>query len=141
MAARGQFSPGRSRLHELATLQRPWQKAHPMKHSLRTHLTASLALALAALFSTTEAGAAQTKHRSHSHETRVLVCKDVRKEANKGTVVGAVEGGVLGNVVAGHGSKTAGTVIGAGAGAVAGHQIAKKQAKRNRECHYEYRRR
>lgn len=72
-------------------------------------------------------------------KTKVLVCKDVKKSANKGTVIGAVGGGVLGNVVAGHGNKTAGTVIGAGVGAVAGHEIAKKNAKKNQECHYEYR--
>lgn len=69
---------------------------------------------------------------------RVLVCKDVKKKANKGTVIGAVGGGVLGNVVAGSGNKTEGTLIGAGVGAVAGHQIAKNNAKK-KQCHYEYR--
>ncbi|WP_068877755.1 MULTISPECIES: glycine zipper 2TM domain-containing protein [unclassified Phenylobacterium] len=69
---------------------------------------------------------------------RVLVCKDVKKKANKGTVIGAVTGGVLGNVVAGNGAKTEGTLVGAGVGAVAGHQIAKSNAKKKR-CHYEYR--
>lgn len=112
-----------------------------MKHRLRNHCIAILTLALPSLALAAEPAVAQTKRPSHAHQTRVLVCKDVRKEANKGTVVGAVAGGVLGNVVAGHGSKTAGTVIGAGAGAVAGHEIAKNRAKRNRECHYEYRRR
>jgi uncharacterized protein YcfJ len=74
-------------------------------------------------------------------KTQVLVCKDVKKSNNKGTVIGAVGGGVLGNVVAGHGNKTAGTVIGAGVGAVAGHEVAKhnNKNKRNQECHYEYR--
>src|ERR1043165_9465931 len=72
-------------------------------------------------------------------KTRVLVCKSVKKSANKGTVIGAVGGGVLGNVVAGHGNKTGGTLIGAGVGAVAGHEIAKSHAKKNRKCHYEYR--
>lgn len=69
---------------------------------------------------------------------RVLVCKNVRKQANNGTVIGAVAGGLLGNAVAGHGAKTEGTVLGAGVGAVAGHQIAKKHAQRR--CHYQYRR-
>ena len=69
------------------------------------------------------------------HE-RVLVC-DAKPKTTKGTVIGAVAGGVLGNVIAGHGAKTEGAVIGAGVGAVAGHQIAKKRAKRN--CHYVYR--
>ncbi|MBL8772640.1 MAG: glycine zipper 2TM domain-containing protein, partial [Phenylobacterium sp.] len=31
---------------------------------------------------------------------RVLVCKSVKKSANKGTVIGAVAGGVLGNQLA-----------------------------------------
>ena len=70
---------------------------------------------------------------------RVLVCKDVKKKANKGTVIGAVSGGVLGNVVAGRGSKTEGTLIGAGVGAVAGHEIAKKNAKKKQRCWYENR--
>ncbi|MEW5684930.1 MAG: glycine zipper 2TM domain-containing protein [Pseudomonadota bacterium] len=69
---------------------------------------------------------------------RVLVCKDVKKQANKGTVIGAVAGGLLGNQVAGNGARTEGTLVGAGVGAVAGHQIAKSQAKKKR-CHYEYR--
>jgi uncharacterized protein YcfJ len=68
---------------------------------------------------------------------RVLVCKNVRRAANTGTVVGAVGGGLLGNAIAGHGNKTGGTIIGAGVGAVAGHQIAKHNAKKS--CHYEYR--
>lgn len=68
---------------------------------------------------------------------RVEVCRNVRAAANRGTAVGAISGGLLGNLVAGHGAKTEGTVLGAGVGAVAGHQLAKKNAKR--ECHYEYR--
>jgi outer membrane lipoprotein SlyB len=70
---------------------------------------------------------------------RVLVCKSVKKAATRGTVIGAVGGGVLGNVVAGRGNKTGGTLIGAGVGAVAGHEIAKSNAKKNQKCHYEYR--
>lgn len=76
---------------------------------------------------------AETKTRH-----RVQVCNsNVRAKANNGTVIGAVSGGLLGNLVAGHGAKTEGTVLGAGVGAVAGHQIAKKNAKRT--CHWEYR--
>lgn len=68
----------------------------------------------------------------------MLVCKDIRKKANNGTLIGAIGGGLLGNAVAGHGARTEGTVLGAGVGAVAGHEIAKKRA-RQRECHYIYR--
>ena len=69
---------------------------------------------------------------------RVLVCKNVKKKATNGAVIGALGGGLLGNTVAGRGDRTEGTIIGAGVGAVAGHQIAKSNAKKKR-CHYEYR--
>jgi uncharacterized protein YcfJ len=73
----------------------------------------------------------------------VMVCKpksqeDINKSKTKGTVIGAVAGGLLGGGVAGHGAKTEGAVLGAGVGALAGRQIAKKQAKKDQECHYEY---
>jgi outer membrane lipoprotein SlyB len=84
------------------------------------------------------AGTALVAAPAPAEAKRVLVCKDVKKSANKGTVIGAVSGGVLGNVVAGNGAKTEGTLIGAGVGAVAGHQIAKKNAKK-KQCHYVYR--
>lgn len=68
---------------------------------------------------------------------RYLVCNTesgVRRNANNGTIIGAVGGGLLGNAI---GHNTTGTLIGAGAGAVAGHQIAKSRAQR--KCHYVYR--
>ncbi|CAN7527624.1 glycine zipper 2TM domain-containing protein [Phenylobacterium sp. LjRoot225] len=68
---------------------------------------------------------------------RHLVCDTksaVRRNANNGTVIGAVGGGLLGNAI---GKNTTGTLIGAGAGAVAGHEIAKNRAKK--KCHYVYR--
>lgn len=40
-----------------------------------------------------------------------------------GTVVGAVAGGVLGNVVAGRGDRTLGTILGGAIGALAGREI------------------
>ncbi|WP_293681042.1 glycine zipper 2TM domain-containing protein, partial [uncultured Phenylobacterium sp.] len=69
---------------------------------------------------------------------RVLVCKNVKKKATNGAVIGAVGGGLLGHTVAGRGDRTEGALIGAGVGAVTGHQIAKSNAKKKR-CHYEYR--
>jgi len=94
-------------------------------------------LIAAFVFAISSTALAATPALAEKH--RVLICKDVRQSANKGTVIGAVGGGLLGNVVAGHGNKTEGTLIGAGVGAVAGHQIAKNNAKKNQECHYEYR--
>lgn len=93
---------------------------------------------LIAAFVFAAAGGALVAAPVPAEAKRVLVCKDVKKKANTGTVIGALAGGVLGNQVAGHGSRTEGTVIGAGVGAVAGHQIAKSNAKKKR-CHYEYR--
>lgn len=99
---------------------------------MRNRLIAMAMLAASSLAMVAAPVAAETRHPH-----RVLVCKDVRRAANTGTVIGAVGGGLLGNAIAGHGNKTGGTIIGAGVGAVAGHQIAKKNAKKS--CHYEYR--
>ena len=101
---------------------------------LRSKFMATLTLALSAA----AVAAAPMAAEAATHTKKVWVCKDVRHEANKGTAIGAVTGGLLGNVVAGHGNKTEGTILGAGVGAVAGHQLAKKNAKKN-NCHYEYR--
>ena len=48
-------------------------------------------------------------------------CK--RDDGTTGTIVGAIAGGVLGNVIAPGGSKTLGTILGGGAGALAGRAI------------------
>jgi uncharacterized protein YcfJ len=90
---------------------------------------ASLAVAAAPL-------AADAKARPHRH----LVCKQhSAAHNNRGTVIGAVAGGLLGNAVSSGGGKTGGTLLGAGAGAVAGHQIAKHSGKK--DCHWVYDRR
>lgn len=84
-----------------------------------------------ALASAPELAQARTHHGRYYHRTyysrsNYRECK--RSHANNGTIIGAVAGGLLGNAVAGRGSRTGGTLIGAGAGAVAGHQIAKHNA-------------
>ena len=57
-------------------------------------------------------------------------CKRLNK--TEGAAVGAVAGGVLGNVIAGQGNRTTGTLVGAAAGGVAGHEIAR--TKYNQNC-------
>ncbi|WP_309091007.1 glycine zipper 2TM domain-containing protein [Phenylobacterium sp.] len=100
---------------------------------MKMKLIAAATLACSTLAFTVPPMAASAQSRE-----RVYVCdKNVKKKSNNGALVGAVAGGVLGNVVAGNGAKTEGTVLGAGVGAVAGHQIAKKKAKRN--CRWVYR--
>ncbi|EQB33971.1 glycine zipper 2TM domain-containing protein [Sphingobium ummariense] len=50
-------------------------------------------------------------------------CK--RDDGTTGTIVGAIAGGVLGNVIAPGGSKTLGTILGGAGGALAGRAIDK----------------
>lgn len=54
-------------------------------------------------------------------------CK--RDDGTTGTIVGAIAGGVLGNIIAPGGSKTLGTILGAGGGALAGRAIDKNDIK------------
>lgn len=61
-----------------------------------------------------------------------------RMNKTEGAVVGAVGGAVLGNVIAGRGSRGTGTLLGAAAGGVAGHEIAR--GKYNKHCKRYYRR-
>ena len=95
-------------------------------------------IAAAVLATSTLAFAAAPIIAEAQQPRRVLVCKNVKKKANNGTVIGALAGGLAGNTIAGRGDRTEGTLIGAGVGAVAGHAIAKDQAKKKR-CRYVYR--
>jgi Glycine zipper 2TM domain len=53
-----------------------------------------------------------------------------RKDSNsEGTVIGAVGGGVLGNVLAKRGDRTLGTVVGAGLGGLIGREIDKSEKR------------
>ncbi len=45
------------------------------------------------------------------------------KDGDGGTIIGAIAGGLLGNVVAGRGDKTVGAILGAAGGALAGRAI------------------
>lgn len=51
-----------------------------------------------------------------------------RKDSNTGgTILGALAGGVAGNVIAGRGDKTLGTVAGAGIGGLIGRELDKRK--------------
>jgi hypothetical protein len=54
-------------------------------------------------------------------------CK--RSDGTTGAIVGALAGGVLGNIIAPGGSKTLGTILGAGGGALAGNAIDKNDVR------------
>lgn len=58
-----------------------------------------------------------------------ICAHDQRVAANRGTAIGAVVGGIIGNRVAGRGNRAAGTVVGAGIGAVAGHEIGRQSVR------------
>ena len=97
---------------------------------IRTTLGAACALAMLL-------GAAAPASARHHHYYGQRYRSDYRRDysyrddcsaahhraANTGTVVGAIGGGLIGNQLAGGGSRTLGTVLGAGGGAVIGHQI------------------
>ena len=52
-----------------------------------------------------------------------------RSDGTTGLVVGALAGGVLGDLIAPRGSKTLGTLLGAGGGAIAGSAIDRSQMR------------
>lgn len=52
-----------------------------------------------------------------------------RSDGTTGLIVGAIAGGILGNIIAPGGSETLGTVLGAGAGALAGQAIDRHDAR------------
>jgi hypothetical protein len=52
-----------------------------------------------------------------------------RSDGTTGLIVGALAGGVLGNVIAPGGSETLGTILGGGAGALIGREVDRGDAK------------
>jgi uncharacterized protein YcfJ len=52
-----------------------------------------------------------------------------RNDGTTGLIIGAIAGGVLGNVIAPGDSKTLGTILGAGGGAVLGRSIGRRDAR------------
>jgi hypothetical protein len=52
-----------------------------------------------------------------------------RNDGTTGLIIGALAGGVLGNVIAPGDSKTLGTILGAGGGAVLGRSIGRRDAR------------
>lgn len=94
---------------------------------MRTILTLSAIAAIAAPAFAVPTFADAQSGRSYG---RGDVCSYQRREAgNRGTVTGALVGGVLGAAVASKGVKTEGAVLGGTVGAVAGNQIAKNKFK------------
>ena len=94
---------------------------------MRTILTLTAAIAVAAPAFVDPTFVEAQSARSYG---RGDICRQERREAgNKGTVTGAIVGGVLGAAVAGKGAKTEGAVLGGVVGAVAGHEIGKRRVK------------
>lgn len=52
-----------------------------------------------------------------------------RSDGTTGLIIGAIAGGILGNIIAPGGSETLGTILGAGIGAVGGRAIDRKDAR------------
>lgn len=73
---------------------------------------------------------ANVRERRLSNRERVYRGNDDRyycrrRDGSTGLIIGAIAGGVLGNLIARGDSKTLGTLLGAGGGAVAGSAISK----------------
>ena len=88
-------------------------------------LAAGLASSVLMLLASPEISQARTRHVYHRQVHRQYSgCQARRHEmARNGTIIGAVGGGLIGNQLAGGGSRTLGTVLGAGGGAVLGHKV------------------
>jgi hypothetical protein len=99
----------------------------------RIALVASLAGLIAGGLAAPDHSLAKTRdqhHRAHKTAHRTTTARRAkasteacRHKRNNGTVIGAVGGGLAGNLLGHH--SVGGTLLGAGAGAVAGHEIAR----------------
>jgi uncharacterized protein YcfJ len=74
------------------------------------------------------------RERQMNRNDRVYRGKDGRyycrrNDGTTGLIIGAIAGGVLGNVIASGDSKTLGTILGAGGGAVLGRSIGRRDAR------------
>ena len=70
----------------------------------------------------------QQRERRLSERDRIYRGRDGRyycrrSDGSTGLIVGAIAGGILGNIIAPGGSEALGTILGAGAGALAGQAI------------------
>ena len=111
---------------------------------MRTLMTLASVAALALpIFAVPQVSLAQS-YRDYGNGD---ICQDQKREnANKGTVVGAIAGAVIGSQVSGHGNKGTGALVGAGAGALVGRQIGKstvnckgypnRYARHNNNCRW-----
>ena len=98
---------------------------------MRKLVASAAALAtLASVVAVPELAQARHHYYRSSHRSYYSCRHERRNAANRGTLIGAIGGGLVGNLVAGHHSKTGGTLIGAGVGAVVGHEI----ARNNHRC-------
>jgi outer membrane lipoprotein SlyB len=99
---------------------------------LSAGILSALALAAPASFAKQPTGYYDSHHVWHSYQhslTRAerLKCERARQNAsNRGAVLGALGGAVIGSAVAGKGAKTEGAVIGGVGGVLTGRQLAKK---------------
>lgn len=80
----------------------------------------------------TYADAGTRHHRRHQYASErsfeARCHRSRRIHARRGTVIGAIVGGLAGNALGRGGGRTTATVVGAGVGAVAGHQVGRHNA-------------
>ncbi|MFO1015589.1 MAG: glycine zipper 2TM domain-containing protein [Caulobacteraceae bacterium] len=94
---------------------------------MKTFLKMATAAALAAsTLAVPQYAAAQDSRNYGSGD----VCRHDRNQAaNRGTVIGAVAGGIIGSQAAGRGNRTEGTILGAVVGGAAGNAIGRNSVR------------
>lgn len=93
-----------------------------------THKKITFAVALSATLLITAAPAfARHHYESYVGKDGKTYCRQTKESATQATIIGGAAGALLGNVVAGHGNRTAGTLIGAAGGAAAGHAVGRRK--------------
>lgn len=90
----------------------------------------TIGVLMAPLFLVTAPADAAARYETFRGKDGRFYCR--KSDGTVGAIVGAVGGGLLGNVVAGRGDKTIGTLIGAGAGGVAGRAVERRRKVRCR---------
>jgi hypothetical protein len=89
---------------------------------------ASIAILVTPLMIVSAPASAHGRHTTFRGADGRTYCR--KSDGTVGAIVGAVGGGLLGNIVGGRGDKTVTTIVGAGAGGLAGRAVERRRKVR-----------
>jgi hypothetical protein len=89
---------------------------------------ASIALLVAPLMIVSTPASAHGRYKTFRGADGRTYCR--KSDGTVGAIVGAVGGGLLGNIIGGRGDKTVTTIVGAGAGGLAGRAVERRRKVR-----------